>query len=344
MERKVSVIIPIYNVEKYFRKCLDSVVNQTYRNLEIILVDDGSPDGCGLICDEYAARDERITVIHKKNGGLAAAKNSGMEIATGEWITFVDADDWLDIDLYEKVMEAIGDSSPDIAVEGGYFYAYPKRDVPEVNISEPFLYTDKKDIHPIMNRISYFGLPWDKFYRLDFLRGHGLKNDVTCRAFEDYFFNFQAFDQAKSVLGVVHIGYHYRQEAEGNAFSRGYNPNKPQYNYDYICKLKSYVNEHGLGSEMSELVDVQALQAISVAMECYYMHPANKKSRHEIVREFRNMKTWPHFHEAIWSGKNSLLSIKQKILKISLRLPWFWTTSLLYAGNRWLRRRKTRRS
>lgn len=101
MEEKVSVIIPIYKVEKYLQNCVDSVINQTYSNLEIILVNDGSPDNCGNICDEYAKKDTRIKVIHKENGGLSSARNSGLEVATGEWITFVDSDDYLKQDFIE---------------------------------------------------------------------------------------------------------------------------------------------------------------------------------------------------------------------------------------------------
>ena len=106
MEEKISVIIPVYNVEPYLRKCLDSVINQTYRNLEIIIVDDGSPDNCGAICDEYAARDDRVIVIHKKNGGVSAARNDGIRIASGKWITFVDPDDWCEPDYYEMLISS----------------------------------------------------------------------------------------------------------------------------------------------------------------------------------------------------------------------------------------------
>ncbi|MDI1303790.1 MAG: glycosyltransferase, partial [bacterium] len=89
----ISIIIPIYGVEKYIDKCILSVINQTYKNLEIILVDDGSPDNCPAICDQYAKKDSRIRVIHKINGGLSSARNSGIDIATGKYITFVDSDD-----------------------------------------------------------------------------------------------------------------------------------------------------------------------------------------------------------------------------------------------------------
>lgn len=92
---KISIIVPVYKVEKYLRDCVDSILSQTYRNLEIILVDDGSPDHCGEICDEYAKRDDRITVIHKPNGGLSDARNAGLDICTGDWISFIDSDDYV---------------------------------------------------------------------------------------------------------------------------------------------------------------------------------------------------------------------------------------------------------
>lgn len=100
---KVSVIVPIYNVEAYLCKCVDSILNQTYKNLEIILVDDGSPDRCGEICDEYARKDDRVKVIHKKNGGLSDARNAAIDIATGEWVTFIDSDDYASADYVETL-------------------------------------------------------------------------------------------------------------------------------------------------------------------------------------------------------------------------------------------------
>ena len=110
----ISVIVPVYNVEKYLRKCIDSIINQTYSNLQIILVDDGSEDNCSIICDEYVQLDMRIVVIHKKNQGLVLARKSGMQIAEGEYITFVDADDYIDIDAYEKIVACINPDMPDI--------------------------------------------------------------------------------------------------------------------------------------------------------------------------------------------------------------------------------------
>lgn len=103
----LSVIIPVYKVEKYLRQCIDSVINQTYKNLEIILVDDGSPDNCGKICDEYVEKDKRVKVIHQLNKGLSGARNAGTELAKGEYIAYVDSDDWLDIHMYEELFKVL---------------------------------------------------------------------------------------------------------------------------------------------------------------------------------------------------------------------------------------------
>ena len=103
MEGKVSIIVPVYNVESYLNECIDSIINQTYRNLEIILIDDGSTDLSGEICDRYKEIDSRILVIHQKNQGAANAKNNGLDLATGDYISFVDSDDFIEKDMYKKL-------------------------------------------------------------------------------------------------------------------------------------------------------------------------------------------------------------------------------------------------
>ena len=117
-DEKISVIVPVYGVEPYLRRCLDSIIGQTYRNIEIILVEDGSPDCCGAICDEYAARDERVIVIHKPNGGVSSARNAGLDIAAGDWIAWVDADDWIEEDMLQYLYENTRLCRADMAVCG----------------------------------------------------------------------------------------------------------------------------------------------------------------------------------------------------------------------------------
>ena len=111
----ISIIVPVYKVEKYLQECVTSIQNQTYRNLEIILVDDGSPDKSGKLCNEYAKRDSRIKVIHKVNGGLSSARNAGLKIAKGEYIGFVDSDDYIRKNMYEKLLDACIQNKTEIA-------------------------------------------------------------------------------------------------------------------------------------------------------------------------------------------------------------------------------------
>lgn len=115
MSELVSIIVPVYKVEQYLSRCVDSILQQSYSNLEIILVDDGSPDSCGMICDEYQKKDSRVQVIHKSNGGLSDARNYGIEAAQGKYLAFVDSDDWLDFDMIDILYRVLTSQDADIA-------------------------------------------------------------------------------------------------------------------------------------------------------------------------------------------------------------------------------------
>ena len=112
----VSIIVPIYNVEQYLKRCIDSILRQTYKNIEIILVDDGSPDNCGIICENYQKIDSRIEVIHKQNGGLSNARNVAIPLAKGEYITFIDSDDWISMYYIEHLVEAVFGCNADLGI------------------------------------------------------------------------------------------------------------------------------------------------------------------------------------------------------------------------------------
>jgi len=116
MGELISIIVPVYKVEKYLNRCINSIINQTYKNIEIILIDDGSPDRCGEICEEYSNKDNRITVVHKKNGGLSDARNIGMEIAKGNYITFIDSDDWVHEEYIERLYKLLKENNSDISI------------------------------------------------------------------------------------------------------------------------------------------------------------------------------------------------------------------------------------
>lgn len=161
MNDLISVIIPVYNVEKYLDKCLDSVVNQTYTNLEIILVDDGSTDESGDICDSWSQKDSRIRVIHKDNGGVSSARNVGIDIAEGEYIAFVDPDDYVILSMFEYIMQEIDDDQTDILE---YNYYNVSNGMAVENGIRLKVYDDFQDVLLAMFS-SYLGLGITKIYR-----------------------------------------------------------------------------------------------------------------------------------------------------------------------------------
>lgn len=166
-EELISVIVPIYNVEKYIKKCVDSIINQEYKNLEIILVDDGSPDKCGKICDEYSKIDSRIKVIHKQNGGLSDARNAGIEYSNGEYIVCVDGDDYIERDMISFLYSNIKKYNADMAV-CGYSYDYDgkiKRKKEHSSEKIEVLSTEQA-VEKMLDSKSLFGwIAWNKLYR-----------------------------------------------------------------------------------------------------------------------------------------------------------------------------------
>ena len=114
MEKKISVIVPVYKVEKFINRCIDSILNQSYTDFELILVDDGSPDNCGKICDDYASKDKRIVVIHKENGGLSDARNAGIDAMKGQYVTFIDSDDYIHRETFSFLISLIEKENADI--------------------------------------------------------------------------------------------------------------------------------------------------------------------------------------------------------------------------------------
>jgi len=204
---KISIIVPIYNVEKYLPCCMDSLLNQTLTDIEIILVDDGSPDDCGKICDEYATKDSRVKVIHKKNGGLSDARNIGIDIAIGEYFSFVDSDDWIDINMYETLYNNLVDNNADIAC-CAFYKSYKHRNIP-LNIHENILLLNSEQAikHSISGK--YFTVSaWGKLYKkyiFDNIRyPYG-------KLYEDAFVIIDIFSKADRIVLNTISKYYYRQ-------------------------------------------------------------------------------------------------------------------------------------
>lgn len=209
MNSLVSVIVPIYNVEKFLCKCIITILHQSYYDLEIILVDDGSPDSCGKMCDEFAMQDHRVKVIHKQNGGLSDARNAGIDIATGDYITFIDGDDYVMPDMIEYLMASMIEKKVDI-VQCSYVrckddYA-DKANSTFISQKQSTVYSDDK-MSAYLKEKRIHTVAWGKIYKTSLF--HEVRFPVG-RLHEDVFTTYRLIHEAGSVAVTDYVGYVYR--------------------------------------------------------------------------------------------------------------------------------------
>lgn len=218
---KVSVIVPIYNVEPYLERCMQSLFNQTLKDIEIILVDDESPDNCPVMCDKYASIDKRVKVIHKKNGGLGLARNSGLEIATGEFVAFLDSDDFVDTSMYEKLYMTAIKENADTVFCGFYFYRNGMVDSATSEVSSVSIF-EEKDIKDkvLLNMIAsepqnkkdrnLFMSVWHSIYSLQIIKENNLQFCSERKIIsEDIVFQMDYLTKSKRTVYIPDSLYYY---------------------------------------------------------------------------------------------------------------------------------------
>lgn len=251
---KVTVVIPVYNVEKYLGKCVESILSQTYRDLEIILIDDGSPDSSGVICDNYAKRDSRIQVIHKQNGGLSDARNAGIEIATGDYICFVDSDDWLEPETLQQAVMSIEDVD---VVVWGYYVDY-------VDDDDLIITSNKRQIETLLSHkdgyklllqpkvLAQSGYAWNKLYRTGFLNKHGFRFEKGLSLIEDINFNFPLFMKSDCIKFINYLGSHYVQRNR-TTLGTAYYDNRMELNLRVANMLRDLLCDFGAPIQIAQL-------------------------------------------------------------------------------------------
>ncbi len=243
-EPLISIIVPIYNVQKYLSKCLDSLIHQTYQNIQIILIDDGSVDDCGVICDEYRRIDNRIIVVHQVNQGLVSARKSGVRLAKGDYIGFVDGDDWINENAIEKLVLLLKIYHLPDVVAFGYVEEYPDHNVIKHNMVEETLY-EKSSLVELKRRIfmgdafwEWRVLPpiWGKLIKSDLLKENIMHIDKRITFGEDVALTYPCLLKAESVLSSNHILYHYRQREGSIVKAKG---ELPKENFIAIYRILS---------------------------------------------------------------------------------------------------------
>ena len=220
MKELISVIIPVYRVEEYLRRCVDSVLAQTYENMEVILVDDGSPDGCPAICDSYAASDSRVRVLHQENAGLSGARNAGIDASSGKWLAFVDSDDYLAPHFLERLYKACIDTDSELGVcRWEYVKGEP---IPERGSGEVRVYTGREMLANLYTPDgAYFVVAWNKLYRRELFQEIRYPQG---RIHEDEATTYRIYDRTERAAYVDSSLYGYF--VTPSSITRGFNPKR----------------------------------------------------------------------------------------------------------------------
>ena len=223
---KVSLIVPVYNAEKNISRCVDSILNQEFSDLEVILIDDGSSDGSPAILDEYAAKDERVKVIHQKNAGVSAARNAGLEMAQGTYIQFLDSDDWIPADSTKLLVRAMEECDCDLVVAGFYRvsgeYVAAKASVYDDRVLTLQEYAEYMKENPAD---YYFGVLWNKLYKNELIRDNGLHMDESLSFCEDFVFNLEYLLHSEKIRALT-VPVYYYVRTEGSLVTKNLNPSR----------------------------------------------------------------------------------------------------------------------
>lgn len=313
----ISVIVPIYNVEKFLRKCVDSIINQTYKNIEIILVDDGSKDNCGTICDEYGKIDNRIKVIHKKNGGLSDARNAGLDMSTGECIVFVDSDDYINNTMIENLYNGINKYDADISCcakclenENGMVLEIKNR-------TAEYCISNTEAIEKFLLREEIDNSAWDKMYRRE------LFNEIRFpygKYYEDIPTIYKLFCKANKIAHIGSVEYHYIIR-NGSIINSNFSE-KQLDSLEFISKIRNDININypqyvEQVNSMYYLDLMTNLQKIKNSSDYYNYKNLYKRLKKEFNLNFINIL------------KNKFITVKKKIMCILIYLNMFKLVKLL---------------
>lgn len=275
----VSVIVPVYNVEKYIKRCICSIINQSYKNLEIILVDDGSKDNSGSICDDYAKQDNRVKVIHKDNGGLSDARNAGIEIAKGKYLCFVDSDDYIDKEFVQTLYDDMAHFGTNIsAVNLAYFDDNNKyENASNVDGNQEIL-NSTDAIRYLFTNDKYCNYAWNKMYKAELFQG---VRYPFGKKMEDLGTTYRLFNKAGAVVYNPKPLYYYYQRSDSILHS----PNPNFWNDKYDLTYQRFLDVKNIYPELMENYHFY----VNTVFECYQY--LNKSARSNAKREMKVL--WP---------------------------------------------------
>lgn len=300
----ISIIIPVYNTEPYLRKCIDSILKQTFIDLECLLIDDGSSDKSPEICDEYAGKDNRVIVVHQKNAGVSAARNTGIQAARGKYIAFVDSDDYVLQGMYYSLLNEMVHEEKDTSCCG--YVHNGKEYVPSFNLDN---ISTAGIVYHLENRLL-FGLVWNKIYNLEIINNHSVRFIAGCSFGEDMIFNLQYFSKINSICCINRALYFYNDNTDSIT---KFKPTHSQCLTRFLNVSSNIIQLQENTSEnfINRLLALDFQKVILLMQSLYY---PRQMSYYERSKMIKSIKQFFVHHPALGTFKKNIYFILYNIL------------------------------
>ena len=318
----ISVIVPIYNSEKYLEQCIESIINQKYSNLEIILVNDGSVDGSLKICEKYAKKDNRIKVIDKKNEGVSVARNVGMEVSSGQWISFIDSDDWIDPDMFKKILAKSKDDDFDVIMCNCYINKNNNEHNNQSLSSEDLIF-NKEDIHILQRKFLWRGIkeyrpyvwglgaPWCKLYSSKLIKENNIRFVPGLTRNEDGLFNLYILEYSKKICYLPDCYYHYRVLSESLSHRR--QDNIIIDTEKNLSDLIDFSNKYNKDNIFCDGVNARIITGTQQYLRDYFFYDISLKSYGKRKKELLNLRKEDLYANACKKINYSVLPLSEKM-------------------------------
>lgn len=297
----ISVIVPVYKAEHSIGKCIESIIGQTYGTLELILVDDGSPDKSGLICDDYAGKDKRVIAVHTSNSGVSAARNQGLEQARGEYIAFVDSDDYVDSSFLADAYDDISMHQADLYISGVQTetYKYGEMIDSALHRGKDKSYTLKELLDGFDTDYPFICIcgVWCKLYRTEIVRKHHIRFDTGLTLGEDTAFNCDYFEHAMTIRFSSKVYYHYFRGNNDSLFSK-YNKDLYEISENIYDKMRILMMQSQCARDSLRRFDALYAHIIvsCIYHEYLFFEKSSPKSRKNVIRK---VSANPYIHQSL---------------------------------------------
>lgn len=336
----LTIIVPVYQIrEEYLRLCIESLLDQDRKDYRVLMVDDGSPDRCGAICDEYAAKDSRITVIHQENRGVSAARNRAMEAVQTGWLSFVDADDEVHPDYVSTILGTLEGPGEQADILMYDYRRVLRNKVVEDSLGKEPGYLDPGALESVRTAAFYKYLDngkenpyevivlWNKAYRTQFLRDNGIRFVEKARKGQDRLFNADALLSASRIYYTACCLYDYRCLEESR--TNRYDPAVPELTKIELRSLRVVLRKHGLEKKAGRYLRYRVSTRLYACMRLYCFHEKNPASTQEKLREAARLAQSPPFAAALRTVDLRLLNPQEKLFVLCVRRKLYRVVCLL---------------